>query len=96
MIACADCGEGKDVAVPRLLELGLECEDYQALPYGGGVMDQPAGLLNKMRRATSVYRAFKVYEEQGRRPGESAKWKKEHAAIWNIISWVNGLKDKYG
>jgi len=82
--------------MPRLLELALECEEYQSLPYSGGVMEQPAGLLRKLRQVGNVYRAFREYERKGNVPGESAKWKKEHSDIWDIVSQVNELRVKYG
>lgn len=82
--------------MPRLLELSLECEEYRALPYSGGVMEQPAGLLRKMRQVGNVYRAFREYERKGKVPGESAKWKNEHSDIWDIVSQVNELRVKYG
>ena len=81
--------------MPDLLELALNCENYRALPYSGGVMEQPAGLLRKMRKVTNVYQSFKVYQQEGNKPGETAKWKKEHTDIWNIVSQVNELRDKY-
>jgi hypothetical protein len=82
--------------MPRLLELALECEEYRALPYSGGVMDQPAGLLRKMRQVNNVYQTFKVYQQEGNRPGETAKWKREHEDMWNIVSQVEKLRTKYG
>lgn len=82
--------------MPRLLELALECEEYQSLPYSGGVMDQPAGLLRKMRQVNNVYQTFKVYQQEGNRPGETAKWKREHEDMWDIVSQVEKLRTKYG
>jgi hypothetical protein len=82
--------------MPRLLELALECEEYRALPYSGGVMDQPAGLLRKMRQVNNVYQTFKVYQQEGNRPGETAKWKREHEDMWDIVSQVEKLRTKYG
>lgn len=82
--------------MPRLLELALECEEYRALPYSGGVMEQPAGLMRKLRQVGNVYRAFREYERKGKVPGESAKWKKQNSDIWEIVSQVNELRDKYG
>ena len=58
-------------------------------------MEQPAGLLRKMRQVGNVYRAFREYERKGKVPGESAKWKNEHTDIWNIVSEVNRLREKY-
>jgi hypothetical protein len=82
--------------MPRLLELALECEEYQSLPYSGGVMEQPAGLLRKMRQVNNVYQTFKVYQQEGNRPGETAKWKREHEDMWDIVSQVEKLRTKYG
>ena len=74
--------------------LAIECEDYHALPVSGGVWEQPAGLLKKMRQVNNVYRAYSRYEEQGKQPGNTAKWKKDNQAIWDIIEWVEELKAK--
>lgn len=82
--------------MPRLLELALECEEYRALPYSGGVMEQPAGLMRKLRQVSNIYRAFNAYEKEGKKPGESAKWKNEHEEVWEIVSQVNELREKYG
>jgi hypothetical protein len=79
-----------------LLELALECEEYRALPYSGGVMDQPAGLLKKMRQVNNVYQSFKLYKAEGKKPGETAKWKKEHSGVWEIVSQVEKLRKRYG
>lgn len=82
--------------MPRLLELALECENYRSLPYSGGVMDQPAGLMRKLRQVNNVYQACKQYARDGKKPGESAKWKKEHADVWAIVSQVDELRKVYG
>lgn len=82
--------------MPRLLELALECEEYRVLPYSGGIMEQPAGLMRKLRQVGNVYRAFVAYEREGKEPGKSAKWKSEHEDIWEIVSRVNELRAKYG
>ena len=82
--------------MPALLELALNCENFRALPYSGGVMEQPAGLLRKMRQVRNVYEAVKLYKKEGNKPGESAKWKNEHSDIWDIVSQVNELRVKYG
>ena len=76
--------------------LALDCEKYQALPYEGGVMEQPAGLLRKMRKVVNVFRAYSLYQSHGNKPGEIAKWKRENKAIWDIIEWVEELRDSNG
>ena len=82
--------------MPALLELALNCENYRALPHSGGVMDQPAGLLRKMRQVNNVYEAVRIYKRDGNKPGESAKWKREHQDIWDIVDQVEKLRAKYG
>lgn len=77
-----------------MLELATECETYQALPMSGGVLEQPAGLMRKMRQVNNVYKAYTRYEEAGKKPGAMAKWKRENEAIWNIIEWVEELREK--
>ena len=67
--------------MPRLLELALECEEYQSLPYSGGVMDQPAGLLRKLRQVGNVYRAFREYERKGNVPVKAQSGKKIHGYL---------------
>jgi len=82
--------------MPALLELAVNCENYRALPYSGGVMDQPAGLLRKMRQVNNVYEAVRIYKREGNKPGESAKWKREHEEVWDIVDQVEKLRAKYG
>jgi len=82
--------------MPALLELAINCENYRALPYSGGVMEQPAGLLRKMRQVNNVYEAVRIYKREGNKPGETAKWKREHEGVWDIVNEVERLRAKYG
>ena len=82
--------------MPGLLEHSLNCEEYHALPFSGGVLEQPAGLMRKLRQVGNVYRAFQLYKNEGQTPGAAAKWKREHEAVWNIVREVSELRDKYG
>ena len=81
--------------MPALLELALNCENYRALPYSGGVMEQPAGLLRKMRQVQNVYEAFRLYKKEGNKPGEIAKWKRENESVWDIVDQVEKLRKEY-
>ena len=59
-MAAADCAEGKGPPPPEL-RLYWECRDLGALPRAGGVQDQPAGLIQRMRAANNVYTVQKAY-----------------------------------
>ena len=59
-------------------------------------MEQPAGLLKKMRKVRNVYEAVRLYKREGNKPGETAKWKLEHGEVWEIVSQVEELREKYG
>ena len=57
-------------------------------------MDQPAGLLRKMRQVNNVYQTFKVYQQEGNRPGETAKWKREHSDMWEHCESGREIEDE--
>ena len=59
-------------------------------------MEQPAGLLRKMRQVNNVYEAVKLYKKEGNKPGEAAKWKRENESVWEIVQQVDELRAKYG
>ena len=58
--AAADYAEGNGPTPPEL-QLYWQCRDLNALPYAGGVLDQPAGLVQRMRAANNVYQAQKAF-----------------------------------
>ena len=74
----------------------MSCEQYKALPTSGGVLDQPAGLMKKIRMVMNVFHAFKRYNQEGKKAGEMAKWRQSHQDEWNIISEINELRANYG
>ena len=58
-------------------------------------MDQPAGLVKKMRQVRNVYEAFMIYKKEANKPGKAAKWKSEHTEIMEIVNHINTLREKY-
>ena len=81
--------------MPFLLELGVDCEHYHTLPRSGGLLDQPAGLMRKIRQVLNVYHAVKLYEQQGVKAGEMARWRSENQDVWQIVSDINELREQY-
>lgn len=95
LIAAADYAKG-DGDVPELLELGFQVEQYNSLPASGGLYDQPAGLMQKLRMVMNVYHAHRKYYEDGDKPGEAAKWKRENEDLYNIILDIDDLRKNCG
>ena len=57
------------------------------------MLDQPAGLLLRMRSAMNVYRAIGIYQRDGQKAGGMAKWRSENQDIWDIVQDVNRIRN---
>jgi len=47
---------------PMELRMAWQCERWHALPEQGGLLDQPAGMLQRMAAMLNVYNAFKTFK----------------------------------
>ena len=45
-----------------------------------------------MRQINNVYQAVRFYKNSPPKPGELAKWKKEHADVWAVVDQVDKLR----
>lgn len=66
--------------------MAIQAKTWGALPYAGGLLDQPAGLLNEMAAAWSVL--VKVQEFDELPAGKSADWVSKNQDIWPLIAEV--------
>jgi hypothetical protein len=60
------------------------------LPYAGGWMNQPAGMLDRMSAARGAYEAVKQYQTVG--AGERAQWKTHNPELADALARVERLK----
>ncbi len=70
-------------------------EDWQFFglpPEAGGLNDQPAGLLDRIRVVLDVVQALTSYRRDGQKAGESATWKNEHPHETRVVSWVERVR----
>ena len=44
------------------LRMAWQCERWHALPEQGGLLDQPAGMMQRMAAMLNVYNAFKTFK----------------------------------
>lgn len=87
--AAAACAEGKAPPPPELV-LAWQCDRWHALPYSGGVLDQPAGLLGRMLQLLNVYETMRSWHL--RRAGEEKDWIEAHPQGWEIVRQIERLR----
>ena len=73
---------------PRELKLAWQCKQFHCLPFSGGLLDQPAGLVDRMQIAYNVWSAVKTRERYGK---EQSKFIKECPEEFNICEMVDKL-----
>jgi len=86
----ADYADGKG-SPPDELRLAFRCQQWGTLPHSGGLLDQPAGLVERMTIAVNVYNAMKAWGE--RDPKQDASFFKSDA--WQVAKQVLELR-KHG
>lgn len=74
-------------APPPELALWWECQDAGALPEAGGLWDQPAGLVRRMRACAHVARVWPDYWKLPR-----AEFEQRHPGGMAVVNWVLRLK----
>jgi hypothetical protein len=67
------------------------CLDFPgALPYPGGLLSQPAGLIEKLITAFTVWQAVRDW----RRASNWAAWSERNPGQWRTVQAVIVLRDK--
>jgi hypothetical protein len=72
---------------PLELQLAMQHERWGVLPYTGGLLDQPAGLLDRMAWASAVHKAFR-----GRDTARDAiRWIDTHPEQYELYTFVKSM-----
>ncbi len=75
--------------IPETLSLALDCQAFSALPLVGGILDQPAGLVKRMRSYLNIYNALTAWKNH--RQGAEADFVKNNPAAWRIVKeYIHG------
>lgn len=77
---------------PPELEKLAEIRYWNALPRAGGLLDQPAGLLQKLQYADRLYHAWKGWTETQ----DPENWKKENPGDWPIVKAILSTRRSNG
>ncbi len=91
MMAAADYAQEKSVKPPEELSLALKCQRWNALPVTGGILDQPAGLVERMTIALNTYEAMKAWS--ARDVTKDAEFVKNYPDTWRIVQAVMELRN---
>ena len=84
-MAAADYAEGKGEAPPEL-RLAFRCQQWNSLPVSGGILDQPAGLVERMTTALNVYNAMKSWKQVDQ--SKVSEFTRNNPDTWDIVQWV--------
>lgn len=76
-----------DHTPPKELALAWHCERWNALPRAGGILDQPAGLLDRMAYAQNVYNTIKAYERVT--ADQLGNWVQNNPEAWELIARIS-------
>lgn len=82
--------EGKG-PLPNELELAFYARDFHALPEAGGVYDQPAGMVRRMKNALDVYNLWREWKTlDAERKGD---WIKAHPGRWSAVNQILEIRN---
>ncbi len=90
ILAAADCGLDKRKPLPDLLKTAIFCKQWNCLPEMGGLMDQPAGMIEKMTRLLNIYRAHLAWKMTLN--NEKGSFAKRHPDYWEIYNEVRRMR----
>jgi hypothetical protein len=75
--------DGRAPAPPEL-RLAWHCKRFSALPEAGGILDQPAYLLDKMAMAENIHSAFTAYQNAK----DPTVWANDNPDAWRIVARI--------
>lgn len=74
------------VAPPDELHLAFRCQQWNVLPNPGGLLDQPAGLVDKMTTCLNVYNAMKAWKQVDQ--SKIAEFTRNNPDTWEVVQRV--------
>ena len=94
VLAYADALIGNEPTPPPPNELALywQMTTYHALPYSGGLLDQPAGLLRRVNAAGNIYNSYREWYVAPSRSEWQARNPERFAVV--VAAWK--LRKQYG
>ncbi len=91
ILAAAECGRNPKAPPPYELRLAWQAIGYHALPEPGGILDQPAGLLDRMTHACNAWQAYRSYSQ--RDPYKTEEWIKANPSLHALKLRIDKLRE---
>lgn len=88
-MAAAEFAEDKGLP-PDELRLAFRCQQWGTLPRSGGLLDQPAGIVERMTIALNVYNAVKAW--RGAAANNAGEFIKNNPDAWRTMKMVMELR----
>lgn len=88
LILAAAHAARKKAPPPQELQLAWNCQNYSSLPKAGGILDQPAGLLERMTAALNTYNSCKAFSKNS----SNVEWMKENGETIEFMSYLEQLE----
>jgi hypothetical protein len=80
----------KNQPLPRELQLAFRCNQWNTLPNPGGLLDQPAGLIEKMTVSLNYYNALTAWKNRDKT--KDSEFVKQHPYDWAMVQHVMELR----
>lgn len=75
---------------PYELKLAWQCRQFNCLPMSGGLLNQPAGLIDRMQIAYNIWEAVETRKKYGE---EQAKFIKDRPDEFALCQMVEELRN---
>lgn len=94
ILAAARYGERREGASPpEVLNLALRCRQWGALPFAGGLMDQPDWLMAQMTNMLNTFDAWRGYVDKPLQMSDT-KFAEQNPVAWRIVMATERMRRK--
>lgn len=90
ILAAADSGQYGEPP-GELLELALDCVRHKTMPRAGGIWEQPAGLMEKLRILHNVHDS---YYDMVNTSMDQQKWTEAYPGKFSIVARVGRMRSE--
>ena len=91
MLAAAAAAEW-DRPAPEELIMAWDCQHWNTLPEPGGLLDQPAGLVQRMNIALNIFDSYESRLRAIMSDVDMQKWSEDNPRAWKIVGRIERVR----